>query len=382
MACKIIYFVKFGRFSNTNLFVEQQLRRVFPEANLKVLDIKAFFTRPSLALLLVLLKLSPRLFWQAIRVRLKLKDLSFVAIQMLLREPRIFRAIGDFARNQIELDRPNVWFTIQTQSLWDNTCEGIPNFIYTDSAALTNLYYTGADKRMIPSKPWLDQERALYAKATRIFVMSDHVQSSLHKQYGQSGDRVKKVRVGANLTLPVGDLTPRPETNKTILFVGVDWERKGGPQLLDAFKRLADRHRDAKLVIVGVSPAIEGQGIEIVGRVPSTEVGNYYLEAAIFCLPTRIEPFGIVFIEAMLHKLAVVAPSQGAMTDFIRHKETGVLVKPGDTDELVDALNWLLDHPFERRQIADRGYQAIHKDYGWDRVGDRLREEIEAVTGP
>jgi glycosyltransferase involved in cell wall biosynthesis len=67
------------------------------------------------------------------------------------------------------------------------------------------------------------------------------------------------------------------------------------------------------------------------------------------------------------------------MPDFIRHKETGMLVAPGDTGDLVDALTWLLDHPAERRQIAETGHLSIRDAYSWDAVGDSLRAEILAV---
>jgi glycosyltransferase involved in cell wall biosynthesis len=93
-------------------------------------------------------------------------------------------------------------------------------------------------------------------------------------------------------------------------------------------------------------------------------------------MPTRLEPFGIAFIEAMMHAVAVAVPSHGAMLDYVREKETGVLYEPGDCEDIARALTWLLDHPVERQAIARRGLEAVRSVYIWEAVGRRFRTEI------
>lgn len=375
----LIYFVKLARFSNTNAYVEAQLRLRFPEAKVRVLDVRSAFERPSWALLRALTAALFSLARARARERQTLRD---AVILRMLRTPAMFAAMSRFARGTIERERRRVWFTIQTQSLWNSAVEGIPNFVYTDSTLLANLYFGRKDFSGLPSARWLELERALYADAARTFVMSEHVARSLTELYGIEPARIARAYVGANLKNPPESPRPAPSDNKTILFVGMEWERKGGPELVAAFERLPERHRDARLLIIGTSPLVAARNCEVVGRVPAEKVPDYYARAAIFCMPTRLEPFGIAFIEAMMHAVAVAAPRHGAMLDYVREKQTGVLYEPGDCEDIARALTWLLDSPTERQAIALRGCEAVRPVYNWDAVGRRLREGILSSLAP
>ncbi|MGH8295013.1 MAG: glycosyltransferase family 4 protein [Steroidobacteraceae bacterium] len=378
----LIYFIKLARFSNTNAYVEEQLRLQFPEATLRVIDLKGVFTRPSWALLTGVVAALLSLARDRAAGRARKEALVTSVLQKLWAMPVMFAAMSRTARRIIERDRRHVWFSIQTQSLWNNAVPGIPNFVYTDSTVLANLYFKGKNFRGIRSPAWLECERALYADASKTLVMSEHVARSLTELYGIEPSKVALAYVGANLQRPPACARPAPPENKTILFVGMEWERKGGPELIEAFKRLPRRHHDARLLIVGASPPLDVQHCEVIGRVPAESVGGYYERAAIFCMPTRLEPFGIAFIEAMMHALAVVAPSHGAMLDYVKDRETGVLFEPGDCDDTARALTWLLDRPAQRQAIAARGLEAVRCIYTWEAVGRRLRAQILSSIPP
>jgi glycosyltransferase involved in cell wall biosynthesis len=374
----IIYFIKLARFSNTNAYVEAQLRLRFPEASLRILDLKRLLERPSWPLLKAVAAALIALGRERLQGRPRAPSASAALLQKLLRDPSVFDFMSRSVRRAIERERRRVWFTIQTQSLWNGAARGIPHFVYTDSTVLANLYFKHADFACVPSAAWLDCERAIYTEAARTFVMSGHVARSLTELYGIEPRKVAQVYVGANLERPPTEARPAPADNKTILFVGVEWQRKGGPELVQAFQRLPARHADARLLIVGVSPPLDAPRCDIVGRVPPQRIGEYYAQAAIFCMPTRLEPFGIAFIEAMMHSLAVAAPRQGAMLDYIREQDTGVLYDPGDGADIARALTWLLDHPLERQAMAARGFEVARTRYTWDAVGRRLHDEIRA----
>jgi glycosyltransferase involved in cell wall biosynthesis len=378
----LIYFVKLARFSNTNAYIEAQLRLQFPEATVKVLDLKRVLTRPSWALLAALTSAVLSLAVDCAQGRFWRGKLAHAVLQKLLRAPRMFSALSRAARRTLERESRHLWFTLQTQSLWNSAFDGVPNFVYTDSTVLANLYFRPKDFRCVRSAAWLEREAAIYADAARIFVMSEHVGRSLTELYGIEPAKVRRVYVGANLKRPPASAQPAPQDNKTILFVGMEWERKGGPELLAAFKRLPGRHSDARLLIVGTSPLLDAARCEAVGRVPAEQVPDYYAQAAIFCMPTRLEPFGIAFIEAMMHAVAVAVPRHGAMLDYVKERETGVLYEPGDADDIARALTWLLDHPGERQAIAARGFEAVRSVYTWDAVGRRLGAEIRSSLAP
>jgi glycosyltransferase involved in cell wall biosynthesis len=378
----LIYFVKLARFSNTNAYVEAQLRAQFPEATVRTLDVKSVFKRPSWSLFTALLAALLSLGRDRIAGRRWTGKLADAVVHRLLRSPAMFSAMSAMARRAVERERAHVWFTIQTQSLWNAAVRGIPHFVYTDSTVLANLYFKHRDFACLPPATWLERESTIYADAAKTFVMSEHVGRSLTELYGIEPARVARVCVGANLRRPPESARPAPRDNRTILFVGMEWERKGGPELAAAFARVRERYGDARLLIVGASPRLDAPGCEVIGRVPADRVPEYYAQAAIFCMPTRLEPFGIAFIEAMMHAVAVAAPGHGAMLDYVRDRETGVLYEPGDAGDIARALLWLLDHPAERQAIALRGLEAVRSAYTWDAVGRRLRAGILSSLEP
>src|SRR5207253_9039881 len=125
--------------------------------------------------------------------------------------------------------------------------------------------------------------------------------------------------------------------NKQILFVGVDWERKGGPELAAAFKLVRERIPAARLVVVGVSPKLDLPNCEIIGRVPLERVQEYFVSSSVFCLPSRIKPFGIACIEALMNRIPVVATRINALADMVEDHKSGRLVDCGDVEGLAGA---------------------------------------------
>ncbi|MFP5250112.1 MAG: hypothetical protein ACLGP3_09825, partial [Acidobacteriota bacterium] len=171
----LILFIKLARFSNTNAYVEEQLRLRFPEAILRVVDLKFVFQRPSVALLRGVAAACVSLARERAAGRRGEQALLDALLQKLWTLPVIFAAMSRAARRIIERESRPVWFTIQTQSLWNNAVPGIPNIVYTDSTVLANLYFKRKDFRCLRSSSWLECERGIYAEAARTFVMSRHV---------------------------------------------------------------------------------------------------------------------------------------------------------------------------------------------------------------
>lgn len=270
-------------------------------------------------------------------------------------------------------------FSLQTQSMFDGSVPGLPHFVYTDHTALANTYYPGFDRRDLPPKRWLARERAIYKHATLNFTWSGHVSRSMVEHYGIDPARVRCVFAGANVD--AGDRGPGG-AGKQILFVGRDWERKGGPNLEAAFSLVRRQHPDAELVICGDSPQIETEGVTVLGEASMEAIGELYRQsAAVLCMPTRVEPFGIVFVEALAHGLPVVASSIGALPDIVQDGETGLLVPPDDPSSLAEALDGLLSNPEMARRFGELGRRRMRERFTWPQVVDSMASQIrEAVA--
>jgi glycosyltransferase involved in cell wall biosynthesis len=275
-------------------------------------------------------------------------------------------------------------FTIQTQSIVDGSQSGIPHFIYTDHTHLANLYYPGFDASRLYSRKWIEKERSIYRHAQVIFTPSAFVSKSLIEQYGICESRIQCVGIGGNIPIPPLESLPEDRyASQEILFVGIEWERKGGPQLVEAFKQVLKDYPNAKLKIIGCSPDINLPNCTILGRLPLEEVAKHFAAAAVFCMPTRNEPFGVVFLEAFAHRLPVVGSPVGALPEFIENGLSGYLVPLGDVAQLAVRLKGLIGSPSKCKRFGEAGYQRMRGGYTWQHAGgqiaNRIRQELQSA---
>jgi glycosyltransferase involved in cell wall biosynthesis len=167
----------------------------------------------------------------------------------------------------------------------------------------------------------------------------------------------------------------------SILFIGLDWQRKGGPDLVEAFQLVRRGYPEAQLTIVGANPDLNLPGCHVVGKVPPEELDRYYQAASIFCLPTYVEPFGIVFIEAMNAHLPIVATRLGAIPDFVTEGRNGIMVEPGDIPGLANALLLLLRNPALCHSFGEYSSRLVRDRYSWEAVGEKIKQNILRVLG-
>ena len=306
------------------------------------------------------------------------KALKYAAI----RTPWLFRWIKRWAADKVDSCRYD--FSFQMQSLFDASVPGVPHFVYTDHTHLENLNYEGFDPANLYSANWIDCERTVYRNAAMVFTRSSNVSASLVSQYFCDPGQLACVYAGSNAEVPDKvQRDPGRYARKNILFAGVDWQRKGGPTLLAAFARVLMRHPDASLTIVGCSPDVgDMPRCRVVGRVPLDQMPRHFAAASIFCLPTQIEPFGIVFVEAMWQQLPVVATNVGAVPDMVENGANGYLVAPGDAKQLADRLNELLDDPIRCASFGAASLDLARDRYDWTAVARRMKCRIEAVLEP
>ena len=370
-----IAFIQKGKIPLSSHYVAQTLQKIFPEYEVEIIDITQLLKSTFRGILV------KNIFYT-------LKEYGFEIIQhkkyakdCFFRTTYLFGQIKKMMTQQ--LADPAYIFSFQVQSLYDASYPGLPHFVYTDHTNLANLLYPIQDRNKVYSKAWLRLEQEIYEKAHHVFTRSTNISDSIVEQYGRDAQAITCVYAGNNMPSDSAvALENGGYTNKNILFVGIDWERKGGPELVDAFRQVLTVHPDAQLTIVGCNPKVDVPNCQVIGRIPLSDVKKYYLRASIFCLPTKLEPFGIAFIEAFSHKLPIVATPIGAIPDFIISGKNGYLVEPGASVELATALIQLLDDPIKCRQFGEQGYKLVQENYTWDKVGVRLRQTIMATLRP
>jgi glycosyltransferase involved in cell wall biosynthesis len=167
---------------------------------------------------------------------------------------------------------------------------------------------------------------------------------------------------------------------------------KGLPVLFEALSRLDGR--EVRLCVVGDGDrraAYEKRAGELgvaestrfLGFVDDDELARIYARARTVCLPsvTRSEGFGLVLLEAQASGTPVVGSDIGGIPQALEPEETGVLVEPGDADDLAAKLARLLDDPKRAETMGYRGRERVEDRFTWDKAADRMATILREVAG-
>ncbi|MDX6689272.1 MAG: glycogen synthase [Solirubrobacteraceae bacterium] len=176
-----------------------------------------------------------------------------------------------------------------------------------------------------------------------------------------------------------------------VLSIGRVVEKKGFDLLLHAFERVAANDREVGLVIGGDGAEREalaqrtealGLGSRVVfpGTLSRLQVAWAMAHASVFVLPSRIEPFGIVVLEALRAGRPVVVSSRGGAPEIVRDQQDGLVVDPFDTRAMATAIARLLDDDGLRRRLSAAAVLRA-RDFSWDVIAERYRRIYGDVLG-
>jgi glycosyltransferase involved in cell wall biosynthesis len=197
-------------------------------------------------------------------------------------------------------------------------------------------------------------KRAAYSGVFRgaagLVAWSSWTKQSFVEDYGCREEDVAVIPPGINLAeFLIGD---RDHELPRILFVGGDFERKGGDMLLDVFRRRLRRR--AELILVTRGKVSNEEGVRVYRNVQanSATLHELYRTSDIFVLPTRADCYSLVCMEALAAGLPIVATRVGGIPDMIQEGETGHLLDVGDAQALGDSLESLIVDPTRRRAMS------------------------------
>jgi glycosyltransferase involved in cell wall biosynthesis len=176
-----------------------------------------------------------------------------------------------------------------------------------------------------------------------------------------------------------------------VLFAGVAIPRKGIEEAVEAWRRLGDAGRGARLLFVSkpVDPIEAGRIDELAAsdprvahlpKVPYEEMPDLYRAADVFFFPTRREGFGIVVAEAMACGLPVVTTRARGVRGVVVDGETGLQAQVGDIDGLSFALARMIADPGLRASLGRAGRARVEREYAWDPILDRLLSKLQEAA--
>ena len=367
MSKKRVLLFTMGSWSHSNEALVKALHHYSPEWEIHTFDLLQQFKANKLGIFFSLVDM-PKLMLQAIR------DGAFDKASLLY-APATSGFITRLARKAVREFQPD--FTLQTTTRFNACNTGVPHFTIIDITVASarqsyrNLFNSSEEALNI-----LDSfQQKVYTQSTGVFSMGGYVRDSVVTDYQVAPYRAFSIGAGPNIKLgPRSDVA----NSKKILFVGTDWKRKGGPDLLEAFRRVRNRHPDAQLDIIGCKPEVAQEGVNIIGRVPRDEIHQYMSQARMFVLPTIHEAFGIVLVEALHFGLPIISTTVGAVPEMVMHDINGYRVQPGDIEALANAMDELLSSDELAEKFAEASYQHA-ANFSWEAAAETLVEKISML---
>lgn len=274
----------------------------------------------------------------------------------------------------------------------------IPKVFYTDAtfASMIDYYdwFKNLSKSTIKEGMKLDQ-RALDTCDLAIFS-SDWAAQSAITDYKCNPEKVKVVPLGANIEceLPQEEVKNRINNRSTdtckLLFVGVEWERKGGDLVLDTTIELNRRGIPTELHIVGLPnlpidnnkyPFIFNHGF--ISK--KTEEGLkkmelLFSESHFLFVPSQAEAYGLVFCEAAAYGLPSIATQTGGISTIIKDNINGITYPLSETCiTYADFIQSSFSDSIYYKELAIRSYQEYRKRLSWNVAGQKINQYLKAL---
>jgi len=187
-----------------------------------------------------------------------------------------------------------------------------------------------------------------------------------------------------------------PQDDKVLLSIGRLIERKGFDRAIEAVAMLRKTENNFLYILIGDGPErhtleslIKKLNLEdnvlLKGNVSDREKMRYLNSADIFLMPNRelpngdVEGFGIVFLEANMCGVPVIAGKSGGTVDAVEHGKTGLLIDGTNVQEIFHALRELMANSQLRRDMGKKGKARVERDFAWAKIAARFQDITHAL---
>lgn len=197
-------------------------------------------------------------------------------------------------------------------------------------------------------------------------------------------EKVNVIKFGSNSRAPE-EISEKDYSGEIVfLFLGVEWERKGGQIALDAIRILRGRNYPVKLQVVGCTPPVSDP--EAMNVIPFLNKNNPQEAQQIFdflhnshfmFMPTRADCTPISFCEAASYGLPVISTNTGGVATVVVSGKTGVLLSlTANAEQYADEIEILLRDPEKIKTLSYNARKKYEDELNWDVWGEKIRDLI------
>lgn len=230
-----------------------------------------------------------------------------------------------------------------------------------------------------------------YHTATALVTWSKWAKDSLVSDYGVAADKVTVIPPGVDLEAwnfqqQRANHSHQEDEKVRLLFVGADFERKGGHTLMEAFRN--GLREDCTLDIVTINTDIQrqlasDQGVRVHCGLTanSAPLKELFAKADIFVFPTKADTNAIGVLEAMAAGLPIVASDVGALREEVIDGVNGFIVPPTNADKLLDAVRSLALNPDKRREMGTTSRHLAEAQFSAKDNYQKLLSLMKTISG-
>lgn len=228
------------------------------------------------------------------------------------------------------------------------------------------------------------ERRAL--QAMRLIIVTSEATRDALADYGVDASRIAVIEPGVDQPAQAGSVSGKVDSHAPVrlLCVATITPRKGHDLLIDALTEL--REYAWTLICTGdltrsestthalrrqIAAAGLGERVTLTGEVDETELQRQFSNADAFVLSTRYEGYGMVVAQALTHGLPVISTRTGAIESLVS-SQAGLLVTPGDVDELRIALASILTDAGLRRRLGTGARQIGARLPSWESASQHM----------
>ncbi|MEM8953988.1 MAG: glycosyltransferase family 4 protein [Verrucomicrobiota bacterium] len=307
-------------------------------------------------------------------------------------QPDVARRFAEQAAEQIDRINPDIVLCPGTRPVAYLDSRQ-PVVLWTDSTfdGLVGFYpeFGNLSKETLRSGHDLDQ-LALTNCHTAIFSSQWAANHALH-HYDVSPEKLRVLPLGANLESPPSQtfvetaIALRPKDRCSLLFIGVDWKRKGGPLALEVARKLNEHGLKCQLHIVGPEPHdrlpefVSTHGfLSKSNAADRDKLQRLFADSHFLILPTVAECFGLVFAEASAYGLPSLTTDVGGISNVVRNGQNGYRFPlDASADDYADHILKTLSNRDEYHALACTSRAEYKKRLNWNTIGNQLKNILE-----
>tara|TARA_A100000171_G_C2139299_1_gene153342 strand:+ start:6860 stop:8056 length:1197 start_codon:yes stop_codon:yes gene_type:complete len=190
-------------------------------------------------------------------------------------------------------------------------------------------------------------------------------------------------KMGANINSDPEIKTKESVKDRSInmLFVGVDWKRKGGDIALETLDKLIHKGYDVKLTVCGCIPPTEHPQMVVIPFLDKNKKEDMlafqklFEQADLYFMPTRAECYGIVFCEANAYGLPVISTDTGGVSSIVENGVNGFLLsQEAKSDQYCEVIERLITEDGLLAKMSETALIKYKAELNWSSWGKEMRK--------